>query len=159
MASSPELPQLPDIHVAAGVLRDAQGHVLIAQRTTGKAHAGAWEFPGGKLNNGEKPLAGLQRELREELGIEVVVARHLMRYSHSYPERRVHLYVWLVPAWQGQPQSLENQPLRWLEPVRLLAGGLLEADAAIALKLQADLAVNTAPLEPALVAHTERLNK
>ncbi len=159
MASSPELPQLPDIHVAAGVLRDAQGQVLIAQRTAGKAHAGAWEFPGGKLHSGEIPLAGLQRELREELGIEVVVARHLMRYSHAYPERRVHLYVWLVPAWLGSPQSLENQPLRWLQPAALVAGGLLEADAAIAAKLQANLAVNAAPLEAAFDACAQRLNK
>ncbi len=153
MASSPEEQPLPEICVAAGVLRDPDdpaGRVLIAQRPSGKMHAGAWEFPGGKIAPGETPLAGLCRELQEELGVEVAIARHLTRYRHNYPDFRVHLYVWLVLAWRGVPESLENQALQWLEPSELMAGGLLPADAVIAEKLQTDVAVNSLSREAAL---------
>lgn len=148
MASSPE--PRPAIHVAAGVLRDLNGQVLIACRPAGKSQAGMWEFPGGKIDTGELPLAALARELREELGVEVAVARHLARYSHNYPERCVHLYVWLVTAWRGTPVGLEKQQLQWLEPARLMLQGLLPADELIADLLQAEVAVNQLATETAL---------
>ncbi len=138
------------IHVAVGVIRDDSGNVLIAQRPAGKSMAGAWEFPGGKLHSGELPLHGLARELREELGIHLKVARHLARYHHDYPEQRVYLYVWIVEAWDGVPASLEGQALKWLQPARLMAEGLLPADLIIAKLLQARAAVNEALVEPAL---------
>lgn len=148
MASCPE--QRVEIHVAAGVLRDPHDRVLVTQRPTGKPQAGAWEFPGGKLAQGETPLAGLARELREELGIEVRIARHLTRYSHDYAERRVHLYVWLVTAWGGTPTGREGQPLQWLEPAELMGRGLLPADEHIAELLQAESAVNRLSAEVVL---------
>ena len=152
MASCPESDV--DIHVAAGVLRDPAGRVLISCRPAGKSQAGMWEFPGGKLEPGERPLAGLARELREELGVDVMVARHLSRYSHDYPEHRVHLYVWLVIAWRGIPEGLENQQLRWLQPTKLMSQGLLPADEAIADLLQAEVAVNRLTTEQALTLAT-----
>ena len=79
------------LHVAAGVLQDRSGRVLISQRSSDSHMAGAWEFPGGKINSGETPLEGLVRELREELSITVRYARHLVHYAHEYPDRRVHL--------------------------------------------------------------------
>ena len=75
----------------AGALFDARGRVLIAQRPAGKHMAGGWEFPGGKREPGEELLAALQRELREELGIEVHEAAPVIAYEYQYPERRVLL--------------------------------------------------------------------
>jgi len=130
------------MHVAAGVLQDDQGRVLVAQRPAGKAQAGAWEFPGGKVAAGETPLQGLVRELAEELGVAVCLARHLVRYSHDYPDKRVHLYIWKVLLWHGQPTGVEGQPLAWLNTRDLMAHGLLPADERIVELLLADNPVN-----------------
>ena len=118
----------PGIHVVAGALFDADGRVLIAQRPDGKHMAGGWEFPGGKLEAGEQPLAGLKRELREELGVETLAAQPLIAYEHEYPTRRVLLDLWLVTAFTGEPASIEGQPLKWVSLSELDTVGLLEAD-------------------------------
>jgi len=117
------------ISVVAGALFDADGRVLIAQRPAGKALAGRWEFPGGKLEPGEDPLAGLARELREELGVELRDARRLLRYRHDYPGRTVDLDFWTVTDWSGTPQGREGQALRWVRPADLPQEDILEADA------------------------------
>jgi 8-oxo-dGTP diphosphatase len=93
--------------------------------------AGAWEFPGGKLEAGETRLAGLARELHEELGIQVLSARPLIRYKHVYPGLEVDLDVWCVQDWEGDIQSREGQDLRWCSPKELRTIGLLPADAPI----------------------------
>lgn len=116
------------IHVIAGALFDENGRVLIAQRPPGKHMAGGWEFPGGKLEAGEKPFVGLQRELREELGIEVHEARPLIAYEHGYSDRRVLLDLWLVSQFTGTPTSVEGQPLQWVMIDQLETVGLLDAD-------------------------------
>jgi 8-oxo-dGTP diphosphatase len=118
----------PTVHVVAGALFDAQGRVLLAQRPEGKHMAGGWEFPGGKVELNEEPLSGLIRELREELGVEVALARPLIAYEHQYPTRRVLLDLWLVTQYSGEPQSLEGQPLQWVPLDQLETIGLLEAD-------------------------------
>jgi 8-oxo-dGTP diphosphatase len=118
----------PLIVVAAGVLRDAAGRVLITQRPPGSHAGGYWEFPGGKLHDGESPWAALCRELREELGIEASDGTALVDYAHDYPDRRVELHVWLVSAWSGEPHGREGQPLKWLPVSALAAAGLLPAD-------------------------------
>jgi 8-oxo-dGTP diphosphatase len=120
-----------EIHVAAGVLVNADGGVLIAQRLPGTHMAGRWEFPGGKLETGEGPRQGLDRELREELGIDVQDAEPLLKLSHRYADRHVHLDVWLVTEFRGEPQSLEGQALQWVSPEQLHRIDLLEADAPI----------------------------
>lgn len=120
--------ELPEIDVAAGILKAADGRVLIAQRPPGKALAGAWEFPGGKIGAQEAPVEGLVRELREELGIGVKLACRLVCYSHDYPDKRVHLHVWTVPLWEGEPTGMEGQALAWMAVDKLLAHGLLPAD-------------------------------
>jgi 8-oxo-dGTP diphosphatase len=119
---------LPLIHVVAGALLDGAGNVLIAQRPPGKHLAGGWEFPGGKLDAHETPLAGLQRELREELGVEVPHAEWLASCEHEYPDRRVMLELWLVPRFTGALQSLDGQALRWVPLCELESAGLLAAD-------------------------------
>lgn len=125
-----------EIHVVAGTIADADGRVLIAQRPRGRHMAGRWEFPGGKLAAGEDPLAGLKRELAEELGIAVRAARPLIRLRHAYPERRVLLDVWQVTDYEGEPQALESQALAWARPDDLPQHDLLEADRAIVTALR-----------------------
>jgi 8-oxo-dGTP diphosphatase len=119
------------IHVMAGVVRRADGMVLVAQRPAGKSLAGAWEFPGGKLEEGEDRLAGLRREFAEELGTSVETARPLIRYVHRYSELAVELDAWLVNRWRGEPHGLEGQAVAWHLPEDLMCIGLLPADAAI----------------------------
>ena len=116
------------IHVVAGALFDASGRVLIAQRPAGKHMAGGWEFPGGKLEAGEERFVGLQRELREELGVEAHSGEPLICYEHDYPDRRVRLDLWLVTQFTGEPQSRDGQALQWVELKDLNKVGLLEAD-------------------------------
>src|SRR5262245_26396291 len=118
---------LPRIHVVAGALFDSAGRVLLAQRPPGVHMAGGWEFPGGKLEAGEERFAGLARELKEELGVEVQRAEPLVSYEHRYPARIVFLDLWLVNAFTGEPQSLEGQPLKWVTLDELDTVGLLEA--------------------------------
>ena len=123
-----EIQNVP-ISVVAGALFDVDGRVLIAQRPAGKALAGRWEFPGGKLEPGEDPRAGLERELREELGVEVQDAHRLLRYRHDYPGRTVDLDFWNVTGWTGTPHGREGQALKWVRPADLPHEDILEADA------------------------------
>jgi 8-oxo-dGTP diphosphatase len=119
------------IHVMAGALIDADGRVLIADRPAGKHQAGRWEFPGGKKHPAEVPGDGLRRELREELGIEVVDAEPLLQVRHDYPDRRVLIDCWRVTRWRGEPRPLDGQQLRWCDRDALQAADILEADAPI----------------------------
>jgi len=123
------------VRVAAGVLRDDSGRVLIAQRPDGKHAAGFWEFPGGKIQSGESPLQALCRELAEEIGIVVAAAAPLMSFRHDYPERVVELHVFEVSRYSGEARGLEGQALRWVAVDELGSAGLLEADLPIAAAL------------------------
>jgi 8-oxo-dGTP diphosphatase len=102
--------------------------VLIAQRPPGKWRAGSWEFPGGKIEAGESDEAALLREIREELGVTVRVPVALGAFAHDYVDGSVQILLWLVTAFDGQPQGLDGQSLRWVAPADLDACGLLEAD-------------------------------
>jgi 8-oxo-dGTP diphosphatase len=114
--------------VVAAALFDRDGQVLIAQRPLGKPLAGRWEFPGGKVDAGESEREALSRELREELGIEVLAARPFMRLTHAYAERDVELSLWIVERFTGEPRPLDAQALKWVAPARLAAEDILEAD-------------------------------
>jgi len=114
--------------VVAAALFDRAGRVLIAQRPAGKALAGRWEFPGGKVDVGESEHRALRRELREELGIEVLAARPFMRLAHAYEDRDVELSLWIVERFAGEPRSLDAQRLKWVSPAALAAEDILEAD-------------------------------
>jgi 8-oxo-dGTP diphosphatase len=131
--------ELPELYVVAGALFDAQGRVLITQRPPGKALAGRWEFPGGKLHADEDPFAGLVRELHDELDVALHGAERLIRYSHAYPGRVVWLDMWIVSSWTGEPRGLEGQAMKWVEVPRLGEEDILEADRPIieALSLRA----------------------
>jgi 8-oxo-dGTP diphosphatase len=102
------------IHVAAAALIDADGRVLLARRAENAHQGGLWEFPGGKLEPGESIGDGLQRELDEELGIQVLAHRPLIRVRHDYEDRSVLLDVHRVDRWRGDPHGREGQPLLWV---------------------------------------------
>jgi len=102
------------IHVVAGVLRDREGRVLVAERPAGKHLAGYWEFPGGKSDAGEAPLDALRRELHEEIGVDIESARPLISVPWTYPEKRIVLDAWLVDAYTGTPHAREAQALQWI---------------------------------------------
>ena len=125
------------IDVIVGILTDCAGRVLIAERPAGKHMAGLWEFPGGKLLPGEPPLAGLKRELAEELGVVVVDARPFCELRHRYPDRAVRLDVWWVPRFDGRAESREGQALRWCDAVELSAAAMLPADAPLVARVVA----------------------
>lgn len=127
----------PTIRVVAAVLRDERGRVLISQRPAGKHYAGLWEFPGGKVEAGEAVEMALRRELREELGIEVMGCEPLLSLWHDYPERQVELCVWTVGHYTGVAQGLEGQALRWLAVPELRGIELLPADLPIIERLEA----------------------
>jgi 8-oxo-dGTP diphosphatase len=114
--------------VVAAAILDAAGRVLIAERPAGRHMAGRWEFPGGKVAPGEAEEAALARELTEELGIEVIRARPVMRLSHRYPDRTVELSMWLVEGYRGEPQALDGQRLKWVDRAQLGGEDILEAD-------------------------------
>jgi 8-oxo-dGTP diphosphatase len=116
------------ILVVAAALYDERGHVLIAERPRDKHMGGRWEFPGGKVEQGEPERVALGRELREELGIEVEAAEPLMRLRHAYPDRDVELSLWVIGRYRGTPQPCEQQRLKWVAPELLSAEDILEAD-------------------------------
>jgi len=107
--------------VAACALIDADGRVLIAKRPEGKALAGLWEFPGGKVEAGERPEQTLIRELDEELGITVKEAclAPLTFASHAYPEFHLLMPLWVCRRWDGLVTAREHAGLAWVRPNRL----------------------------------------
>jgi 8-oxo-dGTP diphosphatase len=104
--------------VAACALLDADGRVLIAQRPPGRSMAGLWEFPGGKIEPGERPEQTLIRELNEELGIVVTepCLAPLTFASHAYPEFHLLMPLFVCRRWTGTPKPLEGQALKWVKP-------------------------------------------
>ena len=119
---------LPAIHVAAAVLIDRRGRILIAQRPAGKHLAGSWEFPGGKIEPGETRTTALARELKEELGVTIERPRPLLRLRHAYPYGEVLLDVWVVRRYRGEPRGLDGQALQWCSHRELSDAELLPAD-------------------------------
>jgi 8-oxo-dGTP diphosphatase len=99
--------------VAAAVIERADGTFLLAQRPAGKPYPGYWEFPGGKIEAGEDARAALARELREELGIEVREATPWITRVYAYTHATVRLHFFKVTAWDGEPQRLEDQDIKW----------------------------------------------
>jgi 8-oxo-dGTP diphosphatase len=116
--------------VVAAALVDDDNRVLIARRPPSKAMAGLWEFPGGKVREGETPEAALQRELQEELAIDVSSAclAPFTFASHRYPEFHLLMPVYLCRRWRGTPTAREGQVLAWVKPLRLAEYPMPPAD-------------------------------
>ena len=121
----------PIVLVAAVALVDADGRVLLARRPPGKAMAGLWEFPGGKVAAGETPESALIRELREELGIDVEQSclAPLAFASHSYDDFHLLMPLYVCRIWSGLVTPKEGQELRWVRPARLRDFPMPPADA------------------------------
>jgi 8-oxo-dGTP diphosphatase len=107
--------------VAACALIDADGRVLLAERPAGKAMAGLWEFPGGKVEAGERPEETLIREMKEELGIVIrePCLAPLTFASHAYPDFHLLMPLYVCRRWEGIVQAQEGQQLAWVRPNKL----------------------------------------
>ena len=116
--------------VAAVALVDADGRVLIARRPEGKAMAGLWEFPGGKVQAGETPERALVRELKEELGIDVTESclGAFTFASHAYPDFHLLMPLYLCRKWKGTPAAHEHSALKWVRPGNLADYDMPPAD-------------------------------
>lgn len=117
--------------VVAAALVDADGRVLIARRPAGKALAGLWEFPGGKLEPAERPEEALIRELHEELGLSVDAAclAPLSFASHAYPDFHLLMPLYICRKWRGIATAREGQALKWVRPGALRHYPMPPADA------------------------------
>jgi 8-oxo-dGTP diphosphatase len=125
-ATEAETARPPDglklVLVAACALLDREGRVLIAQRPMGKSLAGLWEFPGGKMEPGERPEQTIIREMREELGVTIgeKCLMPLTFASYSYPDFHLLMPLFVCRRWDGIPQPHENQSIAWVKPKDLL---------------------------------------
>ncbi len=126
------------ILVTAGVLTEGE-RVLVCQRRAGGPHALAWEFPGGKVEPGESPEAGLARELLEELGIQAAIGPEMFQTEHRYPGGpEVRLLFFRVVRYSGVPANLAFERIAWVRPADLVPDDFLEADRGFVRRLQRD---------------------
>lgn len=116
------------VEVSVAIIQRPDGAVLLAQRPGSKTYAGYWEFPGGKLEQGETPLAALIREIREELGVEIVTVYPWVTRSFAYAHANVRLHFFRVWEWEGIPYAKEHQSLSWQRPEQLEVNPLLPAN-------------------------------
>ncbi|WP_062268885.1 Nudix family hydrolase [Endozoicomonas arenosclerae] len=103
------------VHVAVAVIRGEDGRILIARRPDDKHMGGYWEFPGGKVEEGESITSALNRELKEELDIEAGHFQKLISIRHDYPDKSVFLDTWWAEDINGEPRGNEGQEIRWVE--------------------------------------------
>lgn len=125
----------PVVHVAVGLLIEG-ANVFITRRSIERHQGGLWEFPGGKLDKDEDVRLALERELHEELGIEVQAATPFVQVRHAYPDRTVLLDVWRIERWQGAPHGREGQEARWAAIGTLTVADFPAADRPIVRRLQ-----------------------
>jgi len=124
--------------VVAAALVDADGCVLLQRRAPGRAMAGLWEFPGGKVEAGERPEAALVRELHEELGIEVEegALTPAAFASADNAGRHMLLLLYLCRKWRGEPQALDAAALKWLKPADMIVEEMPPADVPLVAALE-----------------------
>ncbi len=129
----------PTMIVVAAALLDGEGRILLQRRAPGRAMAGLWEFPGGKVESGELPEAALSRELEEELGIGTAAADLVPACFASAPvgERHMILLLYLCRRWQGEPRALDASAIAWLRPGEMRPGEMPPADAPLIPMLEA----------------------
>ncbi|MGB9150107.1 MAG: Nudix family hydrolase [Burkholderiales bacterium] len=120
---------LNEVAVAVAILIKPNGEFLLAQRPEGKVYAGWWEFPGGKVEPGERVVDALKRELHEELGVDIRQGYPWLTIRHVYEHANVRLHVYRVTAWDGEPHGKENQAFQWQSISDLTVSPLLPAAA------------------------------
>lgn len=120
----------PLVLVAAAALVRSDGRLLLAQRPKGKAMAGLWEFPGGKVEAGESPQGALARELKEELGVAVAETdmQAFSFASHAYEKFHLLMPVFLIRRWEGEAEAREGQQLAWVSAAEIRSYPAPEAD-------------------------------
>ncbi|MCC6921653.1 MAG: Nudix family hydrolase [Nitrosomonas sp.] len=119
------------VEVAAAVIVKPDGNFLLTCRPEGKPYAGYWEFPGGKVEAGEAPLHALDRELQEELGIQLIKAEPWITRTFTYPHATVRLHFYRITEWYGIPYGRENQLLSWQLPCHIEVKPMLPANTAV----------------------------
>ena len=124
--------------VAVGILIDEAGRVLVTRRAPDAHQGGLWEFPGGKVEEGETLIEALARELSEELGVLVETTEPLVVLEHDYGDKQVRLDVHRATRWSGEPRGLEGQPLAWHRPEQLRDWAFPAANQPILERLLAD---------------------
>ena len=102
------------IHVVVGLLFDANHHLLVAERASHKYQGGRWEFPGGKIEEGETAFDALQRELKEEVAVDVITAEPWWQIQHDYSDKIIFLDIWKVTQFEGIARGVEGQTIRWV---------------------------------------------
>ena len=108
------------MRVAVGIITDSNQNILITRRPLHVSHGGFWEFPGGKLEENEDPADALIREIKEEVGLQVLGCHYLGEINHTYDQNAVSLLVYHVDEHKGEAACLENQmDLRWVEVEKL----------------------------------------
>ncbi len=129
----------PVIYVAAGIMVNKKGQILVAQRPKGKSMEGFWEFPGGKIEAGEVPEDALIREFKEELNIDIKAASldAITFMSYDYGDFHLFMPVWAIYEWEGEPQGAEGQNLAWIAPSALSELPMPPADLPMVGKMQA----------------------
>lgn len=126
------------LQISTGILRNAAGEIFITQRAADAHMANMWEFPGGKIEEGESPELALARELFEEVGILPESAMLFDKLEYQFPDRHITLWFWLVDSWQGEPWGKEGQPGRWVAQKALLADEFPPANEPVIAKLIAE---------------------
>ncbi|MCX7891368.1 MAG: Nudix family hydrolase [Burkholderiales bacterium] len=119
---------LPAIDVGVGVVRRADGRILLAQRTARQVAPGFWELPGGKVDAGETPAQAAAREVHEEVGLRAEALRPWAVHEHAFRTRRVRLHLFHVERWRGEPHGREGQRVAWVDPAAPAVGPLLPSN-------------------------------
>lgn len=122
------------IPVVTALMRK-DGKILLGLRPVGESLAGAWEFPGGKIEQGESPEQALHRELQEEIAVDAKIGELRLVHTHSYGERGVLLLFYDVSVWKGEPRAVYHDDLRWVDPDELEKIQIPEANRNILSKL------------------------
>ncbi|KNC94273.1 8-oxo-dGTP diphosphatase MutT [Trabulsiella odontotermitis] len=125
------------LQIAVGIIRNPQGEIFITQRAADAHMANKWEFPGGKIEEGETPEQAVRRELAEEVGIEAATPVFFDKLEYQFPDRHITLWFWLVENWQGEPWGKEGQPGRWVAQKALQADAFPPANEPVIAKLLA----------------------
>lgn len=124
------------VHVAVGVIKNTNNQILIAKRADDAHQGGLWEFPGGKIENGESVLDALKREFKEEVDININDAEPLMEIKHDYGDKAVLLDIYLSKDFSGIATGVEGQIIEWVGIDKLDSYSFPEANKAIIKKLQ-----------------------